>query len=236
MTKVAVCISGGIKYPQNVLMTIDRIKQKDVKIFAHTWEINDLKIFKQQSNSYTHRMEMDFKMDYGIILNDLKNRSETFDQEIFDNKVDEFKELFNSVKFQDYWRPDLGVLSMHYSIHKCNQLKSEYEKKNSFKFDKVIRTRFDLLIENELDLDLYHGDLNIPEGEDHGGMNDRFAFGTSAAMDIYSSLYSNFKNLSKEVYHPETLLKSHLDHCGLILNRFKMGLIINQYMLYPKYR
>ena len=42
--------------------------------------------------------------------------------------------------------------SMFYSIWKANELKKEYEKKNNFKYDCVIKSRFDVALFDKLDV------------------------------------------------------------------------------------
>jgi len=80
----------------------------------------------------------------------------------------------------------------------------------------VVSCRFDLYIH-----DLYIPDyldaytIYIPNDEDHGGINDRFAFGNYESMKVYCNAI-----VDKE-YHPETALKLYLDKVGLNVMRFK---------------
>ena len=39
--KVAICISGGIKYPEKSLESLKRISPKGFHVFIHTWNITD---------------------------------------------------------------------------------------------------------------------------------------------------------------------------------------------------
>ena len=39
--KVAVCISGGIRYPHIGLESIKNISSDDITIFIHTWKVDD---------------------------------------------------------------------------------------------------------------------------------------------------------------------------------------------------
>jgi hypothetical protein len=114
---------------------------------------------------------------------------------------------------------------MWYGIHSANELKKNWEQQNSFKYDIVIRSRFDLDVFDKFDFvdwDLVRNNfINIPIGWDHrGGLNDLFAYGTSEAMDYYSSLFLFLNKYiqSGTLIHPETLLRRHLlDYRGFIM-------------------
>ena len=106
-----------------------------------------------------------------------------------------------------------SLVRMLYGIDRANVLKSDYEVANGFKYDFVIRTRFDLEYLQPLELKNFN-DITIPIGWDHrGGYNDTFAYGSSEAMDYYSSLFNNLETYLNEgaLLHPESILKYHLD-------------------------
>ena len=144
-----------------------------------------------------------------------------------DTNLDILNQLYNpkGIQFDKY--PMLSVHSnnvatetnpnslvrMLYGINKANRLKSDYEVANGFKYDFVIRTRFDLEYSQPLELKNFN-DITIPIGWDHrGGYNDTFAYGSSEAMDYYASLINNLQTYLNEgaLLHPESLLKYHLD-------------------------
>jgi hypothetical protein len=106
-----------------------------------------------------------------------------------------------------------SLVRMLYGIDKANRLKSDYEVANGFKYDFVIRSRFDLEYSHPLELKNFN-DITIPIGWDHrGGYNYTFAYGSSEAMDYYSSVYNNLQTYLNEgaLLHPESILKYHLD-------------------------
>ena len=39
--KVAICISGGIKFPEKSLESLKKISPKESQVFIHTWNITD---------------------------------------------------------------------------------------------------------------------------------------------------------------------------------------------------
>jgi hypothetical protein len=108
----------------------------------------------------------------------------------------------------------LSIFSMWYGIKKTNELKVNYELENNFKYDVVIRARFDTEILNKVELKLVQNSIFIPIGSDHrGGYNDLFAYGSSNTMDYYCSTFDNLIQyiIDGELIHPECLLRYHLD-------------------------
>jgi hypothetical protein len=220
--KIAVCLSGGVKFHQNSLSSLKKLlPTTSLKVFIHTYEIEDINLFNSNSWSKKHSSSDDFES----IINLYK--ADRFLIENFDKKKQEFTELFNKWEKKHLLvRNDLGVISMFYSIYKSNELKCEYEKNNNIIFDRVIRMRFDSNIFEPLNLENFTG-LNIPLGNDYGGINDQFAIGDSKYMDIYSNVIKNLENLTNILYHPETILYTHLNMMNLKINRFDHKIKIN---------
>ena len=109
-------------------------------------------------------------------------------------------------------------ISMYYSIKRCFDLvPSDY--------DIVIRCRFDLLLENNLDFKtIVNGilskdcDIFIPgRSFNVGGYNDQLAIGSYSAMKIYSDCIINLNLLARELkrWHPESFLGVWLDKNNL---------------------
>lgn len=109
-----------------------------------------------------------------------------------------------------------NVLKMYCAIERADGLRqaAEYERRD--RYDLVIRSRSDLLLDTAIDLrrlvrvaDEY---LIVPRnGHYRGGLNDQFAVGSSLNMAVYSSLFSRLMAYvnSGIVAHPETLLRHH---------------------------
>lgn len=107
-----------------------------------------------------------------------------------------------------------SLYSMWYGIKKTNDLKIKYELENNFKYDIVIKSRFDIEFRETIKLHKEPNSLSIPIGSDHrGGYNDLFAYGSSDIMDYYTSVYDYITDYIKEgcLIHPERILKHHLD-------------------------
>jgi len=92
-----------------------------------------------------------------------------------------------------------GILSLFYSMERANDHKREYENKNNFKYDCVIRLRTDEFFMRPIGpISTYDMNLvNVLKDWVHldYGLNDRFAFGSSELMDKYLDVYSNFEKL-----------------------------------------
>jgi hypothetical protein len=226
--KIAVCFSGGIRYPHIGLESLKKIiPNNDIKIFIHTWKIEnredylstvaDLQ-YKERDNTVIFDYECLEKYNYESLL-----------IERYDDKKDLFQKKLDSLNFSSYFRTDVGPISMHYSIFKSNQLKKDYEESHGMIFDRVIRMRFDSDFEGkELNLNQLSDEINIPEGEDWcEGINDQFALGTSSGMDIYSDFYTNISKVQDVQYHPETMMRKYFEINDIKVNRFDFLVTIN---------
>lgn len=234
---IAVCISGGIKYPEKSLESLKNIFPSDnIKVFIHTWKIIDKNLYlknigKEQLLPYLkndvkklNQFLKESSEDKLDILNEYNY--EKLSIEIFDEKKIEFQTLFDSLTFPSYQRKDVGFISMFYSFYKSNELKKEYERENNMIFDRVIRMRFDSdFCGKKLFLDEIDGNLVIPYGPDWKGMNDQFAIGDSKSMDYYCKIYKNLENLQHVQFHPETLMMEHLSNINV--QRIKFDVKIN---------
>ena len=83
-------------------------------------------------------------------FNLLQYQYEKLQVDDFDIYMRILQSLYDDIKFNSYFRDDVGILSMYYSIYQANKLKCEYEKDNDIIFDRVIRMRFDSDFVNEL--------------------------------------------------------------------------------------
>lgn len=87
--------------------------------------------------------------------------------------------------------------SMFYTMKESLRLLSEYEQANNFKYDLVLRTRFDIGLETKIDLSSF----NLKEGiyspdvcANPKVISDWFNFSTSDNMKLYSEIYDNITN------------------------------------------
>ena len=173
MSKVAICIAGEMRYWE---ITKNVFNSFDADIFISTWDTND------RQDNYPYKFHGNKNINDEIVdgLNNLVE-AEFLPKEI------ESKFTFNIPK---YW----------YLIHRCNILKNKQEVKENFKYDCVIVTRPDNVIEKNIirkipkkldELYVYSSKIS-PSDETFGFQTmDSLSFGTSSTMDIYSSLYKH---------------------------------------------
>ena len=112
--------------------------------------------------------------------------------------------------------PNSGnTLQMFYSIKKCFDLiEGEY--------DFVIRSRFDLFIQEKFNLKEIINELNSTDNDIYipfqinnhisNGLNDQIAIGKFEKMKIYSNLYSNLKDIINKslIFRAENFLETHM--------------------------
>jgi len=131
----------------------------------------------------------------------------------YDYDFVEYYEKFTKFPFSNDVRP-INFFKMLYGYKQANNLKNIWEEINGFKYDIVIKSRFDLKLIDTVDLKLVHDSIFIPIGWDHlDGYNDLFAYGDSDSMDYYFNLHDNVLGYLKSgiELHPESLLKYHLE-------------------------
>ena len=227
--KIAVCISGGMKFPEKSLQSLSCIfPNDDVKVFIHTWYIPDEDSYKDSCYSYTnpsgsYHTTNDIRFDILSQFNYSKLLIENYDE-----KKPRFENLFNALKFSSYIRHDIGPISMWYSISKCVQLKTSYELENQITFDRVIRMRFDSDFQDKiLDLTDINEELYIPSGRDWGKINDQFVMGSSRAVDRYADLYNQIHHLVNVEYCSENMLLEHISREHLNVTKFDFKIDIN---------
>jgi hypothetical protein len=136
----------------------------------------------------------------------------------WDNTVsDKIKDLYVPTAFLE--EPPLDKIkegsfgSMLYSIMMANELKKRYEIENNFRYDLVIKTRFDLVFDETSYFPkdkiqprtIYslggNTGLNHTDYENHG-ISDLIFWGDSQSMDIATNIYRYYKNVAlvKNVY------------------------------------
>jgi hypothetical protein len=233
--KIAVCISGGVKYPHLGLQSIQKIIPNEyVKVFIHTWKIKDKDSFLKTVSGLEYK-EKDKTIETNLSVLENYNYEKLL-IENYEESEKRFEKLLSNLKFapatdpEDRPRNDVGPISMQYSIYRANELKSEYEKENNIIFDWVIRMRTDSDFRYDvLDMNSLNSELNIPSGEDWAAnsINDQFAIGTSHSMNLYSSFYKNIHYTQSSKYYPETVLYSHLKNMNLDINRIDFPVRIN---------
>jgi hypothetical protein len=210
-------------YYDNIYKTI--IYPFDSDVFISTWDFDD---------------GIDELVDY---YNPKLIRVENYNffskrQDIISNIIDEIPENIKFLKNNQY--------PMFYKIYDCNELKKEYELLNDFKYDLVIRCRFDLEFGWEPPngwLDSFIKEMDNGEIEDAinndilylrkdffrkvcDRTGDHFAFSNSKIMDIYSSIYLNIHKILNSKL-PQTNMAEEKLYYHLRNNNIKTKFIFN---------
>lgn len=262
--RVAVCLSGIPKYCNNSIESIKKLGD-NVDVFIHAWIVDDPSKLKvgvlgeeklnvygtgknpQSYDTYENLNEHDLHKLYSPKSCKVEKLDDHLDY--FNTEKEKFLQV-DDVKSKNYSaQKSIGLISMFYGIEKTCQLKKEYENQHNFKYDVVIRMRFDSCIPNWNE---YHysivdnKNLIIPDPDrdfgatGHGaGINDQFWYGPSELYDKSASVYSNLFDLISlcKAYHPETIFKHHVYSCigNDLIKRIQINVQINNNRERPNY-
>jgi hypothetical protein len=212
--KVALLLSGALRdgYLYYDLLHKNLLSKYDIDIFisySYDYTESDIPIAAELEDLYKPKM-----LRYLMYPNNLyENITKCLEYPcLSDVRVDNFIKMANGLK-------------------EVNMLKCVWEELNNFKYDVVIRTRFDLQIIDEINLKLPNNSIHIPIGWDNlDGYNDLFAYGDSESMDYYCSLYDNLINYIDMgiPIHPEYMLKFHLNKGNSNIYRFPLKLKLRE--------
>jgi len=118
--------------------------------------------------------------------------------------------------------------SMFFHNKMCMESIKRYQEKYNKKFDIIVKYRADLTADTPLSFEEYklplqNNNVYIPSDFDWGGVNDQVAFGNEQSMERYCSCVDNLQKMceSNIYYHPETLLRKHLELSRMLTNRFE---------------
>jgi hypothetical protein len=216
--KIALCLSGRPSYLKKGYESLyDKILSKyNVDCFVHTWWDPG-----QENTTAYFAPNLSYGRKYIWEPDTLEFIQKKYNPKIFLNEP--------QLIFKPYSEVNYGMGSSHhihsfmYSLYYSNQLKKFYEEKNSFKYDLVIRSRFDVILEkfniclNEIDSNYVYSGSATPDPNIKKIIKSDFSFGSSKCMDVYSSIFPNFdycfKNIDKlgGIFVPENLISFILD-------------------------
>lgn len=235
LPRVAVCLSGHLRTFERTHKSLkdNLIAPLNADVFIHTWEMlgseNSKAGADQLSSSATTKSKISLIREF---YDPKKINIETFDKNYFMN-------LGNKVNILDsdrmYVVNHLGYhFAMFYSIKKANDLKSEFEIENGFKYDYVIRFRPDLYLETKINQSFFPSHKNsivtpMIAQYHSDGMNDQIAIGSSENMDTYSLIFNNKLQYCQSrvcSIRPESLLRYHCTKHGLVIEKKNIQYLI----------
>jgi hypothetical protein len=230
--RVAVCLSGHFRTFKQVKesLYVNIIEPYSPDIFIHTWDglgysrngkyhnINERtqEIIDKNKNFGCSLVE--FMRDCGKITEDLYN-----DLNVKDIVVENYEDvepliLEKASKVKNKYDIDHppNFISSQRKTYLCNKLKNDYESKNNFVYDIVIKCRPDLYY-NSINLDLNTTVLNTPISQSYGTISDIFAYSNSKIMNQYCSLFEKMDDYIEENIHfnPHLLLLHHIETIGI---------------------
>jgi len=213
--KIALCLSGQPRNLQaNIPHLIDGliIPSGITDIFIHTWYDESL------IGQNFHTAQPGHLGSIGKWEEDTIEKLKSLSPISIVHEPDKsFDELSHLVDLPSAIQKRLA--SNTYSVERANDLKTQYEIDNNFKYDLVIKTRIDCRyfkphnIVNFLEDD-WESYLHVPEmyqymrvndsypittGGSYGSLSDTFAFGTSDVIDKFSSVFSNFEYIYSQI-------------------------------------
>jgi hypothetical protein len=200
----------------------------------------------------TGRISDNFEFTYKNILETFQNCSIDFfvmhccKDEIFVNKMKEIykPKICDTTFIDDYSILNdihvvigkhkvriFNVLNMFNNRYKLFNLFEKYCLKNKLKYDYIINYRFDLYSISIIDInDIIEIDkLHVPYIANSIGINDQVAIGNIKIMKQYYSLFDYFRKKKINcMFHPETMLKYHIDNLNIELRKFNFMYLISR--------
>lgn len=193
--KIALCLSG---LPRQVEEGFPYIKQAildryDVDVFAHTW------VEDPWRNTNQVTMEPP-KTDYETRTNEVSKILKLYKPKSF--SIDQYHIRQETYQSNPNYILCTRYCSMLESVFIANELKKRYEEQNHFKYDCVIRCRYDYGIIGLINFESFdlknHLYVRWAEQQISDAISDQFAFGTSERMDIWCDLYNHMYEMAEE--------------------------------------
>jgi len=242
--RIAVLIQGEPRFCKEFDLFLERLKGYDqADFYFYLWKksqpISDYWRSKESILVADPWLDIDQEWAINKIQSNLPPNCNLIKLELADQNnltFSEIKENQSGVNKDNLWK-------MMYSLYKVNELKTEYELKNNFVYDLVVKARPDLMLHNDLNLNFIKTQIDrnnrlvaLPDNTRCGArvpISDIMAISSSKNMDIYCNLYNEAYEYytSGITFHPETLLACHLltynldfsQHFGYNIDIRKLG-------------
>jgi hypothetical protein len=244
--KIAVCLSGQ---PRGIPLSLDQLKNniltpnEIVDTFVHTWyhpDWDNVPFDSAQPGQEDGRLGKWKPKTDQIIKESLNPLKITIEKP---NNFAEFLDLLGQPS-----AVQTKMASIFYGMWKANELKKEYENEHNFKYDIVLRVRFDLFYNHPLLLkefmannsndgiflsykfqhDRQNDSYPISIGGTYSSMADTFAFGSSKNMDTFCSVYPNFREIHSKIW-PHVYGEAYLGYQVRGINKIPINMIPFEY-------
>lgn len=196
--KIALCFAGLPKFFDKAYEYYKRnlLDHYSVDVFFHTWDSSD----------YNSVIDLYKPISYDV--------TPVLPKDIINKK---YTRCADAINF-----PAFNTVSQFYSIYKSCFLKTDHEIRNGFKYDWVIKTRFDYALNVRFQLSngdnskLYVPHCRMTHARDF--CNDQFAVSSSDNMNKYMSTYlhMDFYYDSGTIMNAEDMLSANLKYHKLV--------------------
>ena len=210
--KVALCLSGQPRFLEQAYNEVLKpyiLDVADVDVFVHAWEPDQNQIGKSYVTGGGHQVGPPVSENIvERIVALYKPKAYIIEPQI----------QFEYGKYPDRVMQEIRsdyLYSQFYSVWKSNIVRKSYTNQNpSIKYDWVIRSRFDVKLNDVINFTLDSNNLYLPTGCFHpAGWVDCFAMSNEHIMDVYCDLYNNIDNIMNTTsigLCGEFLLNKHL--------------------------
>ena len=197
--KIALCLSGHLRTYKNTFESIHMqlINKYDCDVFISTWT--------NLGNALSYGVEYEEGKDKADPVISKESVEKIYspiaikmDGAATDPTTIKIKKDYAGLRAKNTAQIAQSVI-MYYKIWDCNRLKREHEEKNGFKYDLVIRCRFDTYIKN-IEMEKIDSCVQFIPG--YMGVCDMMFLGPSQMMDDVCDLY--------------TVLSPELDFTGFV--------------------
>jgi hypothetical protein len=214
--KIAICLSGQPRTMQYAAKSILNFfsGEHEYDFFCHTWDYNIWKV----------------KRDNGVCYATIGEASPDLS-----DHLSLFSPKMSLIEGQDDVPIVNGYTSLLYSIMQANHLKKMYETQHNFRYDIVVKGRYDIIFPpdstfspeinnwNPHYLDFYTGHTGRMNYEhDRINASDVLFYGSSHGMDIladtyryYSKILVTTRNDNHEILGPGVLLDKYGTDCNM---------------------
>jgi hypothetical protein len=217
--KIAVCLSGqprSFEYVVPSILSYFSGSSYEVDYFCHVWNYNTWKL-KTSTILWTG--------------------DELIETELLQSHINMLNPKVVLIEKRSDLPIDSGWNSLFYGIMISNNLKKQYEVCNNFRYDIVVRTRYDMIyppnkkfssntIDDRMRLFVNHA-TRMPSEYNKINVSDVFFYGTSGVMDVVSDSYRHFSQ-KNTVYREDD---SYLIGPGVMLGEYctKYNIVVSQH-------
>lgn len=186
--KIALCISGQPRLVKTGFLTQNKyiLEKYDVDVFIHSWYEGQETNLVECGGSYSINDDT---------VNEILNLYKPIKYIIEPQKRD-----FPQITHHFPGPPIFPQLSMFYSMMKSNDLKKQHEDENGFKYDVVIRSRFDAGLLKDLDMGIIEPNTVIGiDAIESDILCDWLFYGNSETMDKLTDVYNHVESLKTDI-------------------------------------